>query len=75
MERGFSTNKEYIKENQFQNCIVFLGIIHNYLTSKKVTASRITITTDMIKSVKSARLSYEQFQPETSKEKKATEKQ
>ena len=29
----------------------------------------------MIKSARSARLRYEQFQPETSKEKKATEKQ
>ena len=67
VECGFSTNKEYIEENQSQNCLVSLRIIHKHLTSKKVTASSITITADMIR--------YEQFQLETSKEKKATEKQ
>ena len=53
----------------------FLRIIHNHLASKKVTASSVTITADTIKSFKSARLRYEQFQLETSKEKKAAEKQ
>ena len=75
VERGFSMNKEYIKENRSENCLVSLRIIHNHLTSKKVTASSIIITADMIKSTRSARLRYEQFQLETSKEKKATEKQ
>ena len=70
-------NKEYIKENQSENCLVSLRIIHNDMASKKVTASSITITADviMIKSVGSVRLRYEQFQLETLKEKKATEKQ
>ena len=72
---GFSTNKEYIKENQSENCFVSLRIIHNHLTSKKRTASSITITAEIIKSVRSARLRYEQFQLETLKKKKATEKQ
>ena len=75
MKRGFSTNKEYIKENQSENCLVFLRIIHSHVTSQKVTASSITITADMIKSVSSARLRYEQFQRKTSKEKEATERQ
>ena len=74
MKRGFSTNKEYIKENQSENCLVFLRIIHSHVTSQKVTASSITITAD-IKSVSSARLRYEQFQRKTSKEKEATERQ
>ena len=63
-----------MKENQSENCLVSLRIIHNHLTSKKVTASSVTITAD-IKSVRSAQLRYDQFQLETSKEKKATEKQ
>ena len=75
IERGFSVNKEYIKENQSENCLVSLRIVYNHLTSKKVTASSITITADMMKSVRSVLLRYEQFQLETSKEKKATEKQ
>ena len=75
VERGFSANKEYIKKNQSENCLVSLRIIHNHLTSKKVTASSITITADLIKSVRSARLRYEQFQLEISKEKKPTDKQ
>ena len=54
VERGFSANKEYIKENQSENGLVSLRIIHNHLASKKVTASSITITADMIKSVRSA---------------------
>ena len=53
VERGFSANKEYIKENQSENCFVSLRIIHNHLRSKKVTASSITIITDMNKSVRS----------------------
>ena len=60
--------------NQSGNCLVSLRIIHNHLTSKKVTASSITITSD-IKSVKSARLRYDQFQLETLKGQKATAKQ
>ena len=75
VECGFSTNKEHIKQNQSENCLVSLRIIHNHLTSKKATASSINITGDMIKSVRNAQLRYEQFQFETSKEKKATEKQ
>ena len=75
MERGFSANKEYIKENQSENCLVSLRNIYNCLTSKKVTPSSITITAEMIKSVRSARLRYEQFQLETLKKKKATKKQ
>ena len=39
------------------------------------TASSITITAEMIKSVRSVWLRYEQFQLETLKKKKATEKQ
>ena len=74
VERGFRANKEYIKENQSENCPVSLRIIHINLTFRKGTASSITITADMIKSARSARLKYEQFQLETSKEKKATEK-
>ena len=73
VERGFSANKEYIKENQSENCLVSPRIIHNHLTSKKVTASSITITADMITFVRSAQLKYEQFQIETSEKKKATE--
>ena len=75
VERGFSANKEYIKENQSEYCLVSLRIIHNHLTFKKVTASSITITADMITSVRSARLRYEQCQLKTSKNKTATEKQ
>ena len=75
MKRGFSANKQYIKENQSENGLVSLRVIHNHLTSKKVTANSITITADMMKSVRSARLRYEQLQLETSKEKKVTEKQ
>ena len=60
--------------NQSGNCLVSLRIIHNHLTSKKVTASSITITSD-IKSVRSARLRYDQFQLETLKGQKATAKQ
>ena len=60
--------------NQSENCLVSLRIIHNHLTSKKVTASSITITSD-IKSVRSARLRYDQFQLETLKGQKATAKQ
>ena len=60
--------------NQSGNCFVSLRIIHNHLTSKKVTASSITITSD-IKSVRSARLRYDQFQLETLKGQKATAKQ
>ena len=63
-----------MKGNQSENCLVSLRIIYNHLTSKKVTASSVTITAD-IKSVRSAQLRYDQFQLETSKEKKATEKQ
>ena len=74
VERGFSANKEYIKENQYEYCLVSLRIIHSHLTSKTFTASSITITAGMIKSVRSAQLRYEQFQLETFKEKKATEK-
>ena len=75
VKRGFSANKQYIKENQSENCLVSLRVIHNHLTSKKVTANSITITADMMKSVRSARLRYEQLQLETSKEKKVIEKQ
>ena len=60
--------------NQSGNCLVSLRIIHNHLTSKKVTASSITITS-CIKSVRSARLRYDQFQLETLKGQKATAKQ
>ena len=74
VERGFSANKEYIKENQYENCLVSLRIIHSHLTSKTFTASSITITADMIKSVRSTQLRFEQFQLETFKEKMATEK-
>ena len=59
---GFSMNKEYITGAQSENCLVSLRIIHNHLTSKKVTASSITITADVIKSVRSAQLRYEEFQ-------------
>ena len=75
VEHGFSMNKEYIKENQSENCFVSLSIIHNHLTSKKVTSNSITITAEMIKSVRSVWLRYEQFQLETLKKKKDTEKQ
>ena len=62
MERGFSADKEYIKENQSENCLVSLRNTYNRLSSK-------------IRSARSARLKYEQFQLETLKKKKATEKQ
>ena len=75
LEHGFSSSKEYIKEDQSENCLVSIRIIHNHLTSKKVTDSSITIAAGITKSVTSAQLRYEQFQLETSKEKKATKKQ
>ena len=74
-QSALKQNKEYIKENQSEKCLVSLRIIHNHLASKKVTASSITITAEMIKSVRSARLRYEQFQLETLRKKKSTEKQ
>ena len=61
VERGFSANKEYIKENQSENYLVSLRIIHRHLASKKFTASSITITEDMIRFVRSTQLRYEQF--------------
>ena len=67
MQCGFRTNKEYAKENLSKNCLVSLGITHNHLKSKEVTASSITIIADMIKSVCSSQLRYDQFQLETSK--------
>ena len=60
--RGFSINKEYVKQNQSENCLVSLIIIRNHLTSKKITTSSITETAGMIKSVRNARLRYEQSQ-------------
>ena len=74
MERGFSTNKECIKDNQSEKCYVSLRIIHNHLTSKKVNANSINIE-DMIKSVRSARLRNEQFHLKSSQKKNATGKQ
>ena len=74
MKHGFSASKEYIKENQSENCHASLRIIDNNLTSKKVTASGITIAAYMIKSVRTVQLWYEQFQLETSSKKKTTEK-
>ena len=75
VKSGFRASKKYIKENQSENCHVSLRIIDNNLTSKKVTASSITITAHMIKSVRIVQLWYEQFQLETSSEKKTIEKQ
>ena len=75
VERGFSTNKECIKDNYSENRLVSLRIIHNHLTSKKVTANSINITADMIKSVRSAQLRNKQFQLKCSQEKNAAEKQ
>ena len=60
--RGFSINKQYIKQNQSENCLVSLIIICNHLTSKKITTSSITEIAGMIKSVRNARLRYEQSQ-------------
>ena len=54
---------------------LFLSELFTISDSKKVTARSITIAADTIKFVRSARLRYEQFQPETSKEEKAAEKQ
>ena len=74
VKHGFSASKEYIKENQSENCHASLRIIDNNLTSKKVTASGITIAAYMIKSVRTVQLWYEQFQLEISSKKKTTEK-
>ena len=60
--RGFSINKEYVKQNQSENCLVSLIIIRNHLTSKKITTSSITEIAGMIKSVRNVRLRYEQSQ-------------
>ena len=74
VERGFKTNKEFMVENQSENSLKSLRIINDHLESNDVNASTITITGNMMKSVKASRQRYEIFQEEKKKEQRKTGK-
>ena len=67
VERGFKANKEFVVENQSKYSLKFLRIINDHLISKNVQARNITITREMIKSVKAAREHYKIYQNEKHK--------
>ena len=74
VERSFKANKKYVVENQSEDSFKSLCIINDRLTSKKIQARNITITRDMIKSVKAARERYKIYQNEKQKGKVKTDK-
>ena len=52
---GFKAKKEFVVENQSEDSLKYLCIINDHLRSKNVSRN-ITITRDMIKSVKAAEI-------------------
>ena len=67
VEHGPKANKEFVVENISKDSLKSLHIINNHLTSKNVQVRNITITRDMIKSVKTARKGYKIYQNEKQK--------
>ena len=74
IERGFKSNKEFSAENQSENSLKSLRIIHDHMLAKDVKAHNINVTRDMIKSVAAARAQYVEFLNENKKAKKESEK-
>ena len=67
IERGFKANKEFVVENQSEESLKSLCIVHDHLTAKDVHAKNIKITWDMLKSVKASRERYKVHLEEKSK--------
>ena len=74
VERGVKVNKEFVVENQSEDSLKSLRIINDHMTSKNVQARNITITRDMIDTVKAARERYKIYQNEKQKSKANTDK-
>ena len=58
IERGFKANKEFIVENQSEESLKSLRLVHDHMLAKDVEAKSIKITRDMIRSVKASRQRY-----------------
>lgn len=69
VEHRFKANYDIVIENQLKDFLKSLHIISNHLTLQNVQARNITITQDMIKSVKVARVHYKIYQNEKQKSK------
>ena len=72
-ERGFKSNKEFSAENQSENSLKSLRIIHDHMLAKDVKAHNINVNRD-IKSVATPRARYVEFLNENKKAKKESEK-
>ena len=74
VESGFKANKEFVIQNQSEDSLKSLRIINDHLTLENVQVRNITITQDMIKSVKAARECYKIYLNEKQKSKAKTDK-
>ena len=75
IERGFKANKDFVVENQSDESLKSLHIVHDHLTAKDVQAKNIKITQDMLKSAKASRERYKLHLEEKSKNKSKSNKE
>ena len=65
IERGFKTNKEFEVENLSESLLISLRVISDHMRSKNVNAANISLTRELLVSVRSARSRYVQARGST----------
>ena len=61
IERGFKTNKDFVKDNQKELSLVNLRIVHEHMLVNSYEPHDVPFTYEMVKSVKKARSRYQTY--------------
>ena len=61
IERGFSVNENLLKDNMKEASIISQRFIYDHMTVKNIKPESLVITKDLLKSVKSARICYDEY--------------
>ena len=73
IERGFSGNKNLLKDNMKEASLISQCLICGHMTVKSIKPEMLVITKELLKSVKSARIFYDECLSNQKKEKNLSE--
>ena len=75
IERGFSGNKNLLKDNMKEASLISQCLICGHMTVKSIKPEMLVITKELLKSFKSARIRYDKYLSDQKKEKNLSEKE
>ena len=69
IERGFSVNKNQLKDNMKEASLIIQRFIYDHMTGKNIMPETLVMNKELLRSIKSARIRYDEYSSNQKKEK------